>query len=209
MASSSSSTTSWQRPLQGRLKCNVDASFSYSLNRTDIDMCIRDAEGTFVSAKTFNFSPRCAVPLGEAMGLLLAIQWLSDMAIDHVDIALDSKIVTNAFHKQLPDITEFGHVPSTARSLFSSSFTNSRVEFNRRQANEIVSRERVRSFPSTPSYPRRRLRSCLIVPLYLRSPSSQRFTKGHTKLLFAVFVGRLANPLSHEAFSGTNLIMRG
>ncbi|KAK2372395.1 hypothetical protein QL285_073531 [Trifolium repens] len=65
-----------------------------------------------------------------------------------------------------------------------------------------VSRERVRSFPSTPSYPRRRLRSCLIVPLYLRSPSSQRFTKGHTKLLFAVFVGRLANPLSHEAFSG-------
>ena len=65
-----------------------------------------------------------------------------------------------------------------------------------------VSRERVRSFPSTPSYPRRRLRSCLIVPLYLRSPSSQRFTKGHTKLPFAVFVGRLANPLSHEAFSG-------
>jgi hypothetical protein len=27
-------------------------------------------------------------------------------------------------------------------------------------------------------------------------------TKGHTKLPFAVFVGRLANPLSHEAFSG-------
>ncbi|KAK2369932.1 ubiquitin-specific protease [Trifolium repens] len=26
-------------------------------------------------------------------------------------------------------------------------------------------------------------------------------TKGHTKLPFAVFVGRLANPLSHEAFS--------
>ncbi|WJX78094.1 hypothetical protein P8452_61348 [Trifolium repens] len=29
----------------------------------------------------------------------------------------------------------------------------------------------------------------------------KRFTEGHTKLPFAVFVGRLANPLSHEAFS--------
>ncbi|KAK2410215.1 hypothetical protein QL285_045590 [Trifolium repens] len=28
-----------------------------------------------------------------------------------------------------------------------------------------------------------------------------RFTKGHTKLPFAVFVGCLANPLFHEAFS--------
>ncbi|KAK2359027.1 hypothetical protein QL285_096155 [Trifolium repens] len=138
MASSSSLATAWQRPLQGRLKCNVDASFSNSLNRTGIGMCIRDAEGTFVLAKTFNFSPRCAVPLGEAMGLLFAIQWLSDMALDHVDIALDPKIVTDAFHKQLPDVMEFGHVLSTARSLFSSSFTNSRVEFNRRQANEVA-----------------------------------------------------------------------
>jgi hypothetical protein len=99
MASSSSSITSWQRPLQGRLKCNVDASFSTSLNKTGIDMCIRDAEGTFVLAKTFNFSPLCAVPLGEALGLLYAIQWLRDMALDHVDLALDSKIVTDAFLK--------------------------------------------------------------------------------------------------------------
>jgi hypothetical protein len=76
MASPSSSITSWQRPLQGRLKCNVDASFSTSLNKTGIGMCIRDAEGTFVLAKTFNFSPICAVPLGEASGLLYAIQWL-------------------------------------------------------------------------------------------------------------------------------------
>ncbi|WJX57677.1 hypothetical protein P8452_43208 [Trifolium repens] len=36
----------------------------------------------------------------------------------------------------------------------------------------------------------------------LNCPKTTRFTKGHTKLPFAVFVGRLANPLSHEAFSG-------
>ncbi|KAK2398440.1 putative mitochondrial protein [Trifolium repens] len=152
MASSSTSTTSWQHPLQGRLKCNVDASFSESLNSTGVGMCIRDADGTFVLAKTFNFSPRCVVPLGEAMGLLFAIQWLRDLAIDHVDIALDSKIVTDAFHKQWPDVTEFGHVMSTARSLFSASFTNSRVEFNRRQANEVAHvLARVAHFSASPT----------------------------------------------------------
>jgi ribonuclease HI len=86
------------------------------------------------------------------MGLLFAIQWLSDMALDHVDIALDSKIVTDAFHKQLPDVTEFGHILSTTRRLFSSSFTNSRVEFNRRQANEVAHvLARVAPFSASPT----------------------------------------------------------
>jgi hypothetical protein len=75
-----------------------------------------------------------------------------DMALDHVDLALDSKIVMDAFHKQLPDVTEFGHVLSTARSLFSSSFTNSRVEFNRRQANEVAHvLARVAPFSASPT----------------------------------------------------------
>jgi ribonuclease HI len=100
-------------------------------------MCIRDSEGTFVLAKTLNFSPQCSVHLGEAMGLCYALQWLRDLGLDHADFALDSKIVTNAFHHQRPDVTKFGHVMSAARRLFSSSFTNSRVEFNRRQANEV------------------------------------------------------------------------
>jgi ribonuclease HI len=138
VTSSSSSATVWQRPRQGRLKCNIDASFSDSLNRTGIGMCLRDSDGTFVLAKTFNFFPKYSVPLGEAMGLLYALQWLRDMAMDNVDFALDSKTVTDAFHKHLPDATEFGQVLSTARNLFTTSFTNSRVEFNRRQATEVA-----------------------------------------------------------------------
>jgi ribonuclease HI len=101
-------------------------------------MCIRDSEGTFVLAKTLNFSPQCSVHLGEAMGLCYALQWLRDLGLDHADFALDSKIVTDDFHHQRPDVTKFGHVMSAARRLFSSSFTNSRVEFNRRQANEVA-----------------------------------------------------------------------
>jgi hypothetical protein len=88
-APSSSSDTAWKRPCQGRLKCNIYASFSDSLNRTGVGMCIRDAEGLFVLAKTLNFSPKCSVPLGEALGLFSALQWLRDLGLDHVDFALD------------------------------------------------------------------------------------------------------------------------
>jgi ribonuclease HI len=134
------------------MKCNIDASFSYSLNRTGIGMCIRDADGSFVLAKTLHFSPRCSVPLGEAMGLFFAVHWLQDLRLDHVDFALDSQIVTDAFHRQRPDITEFGQVMSATRGLFTSSFTNSRVEFNRRQANEVAHvLARVAPFSASPT----------------------------------------------------------
>jgi hypothetical protein len=134
-APSSSSTTTWQRPHHGRMKRNIDASFFESFNRTGKRMCIRDAEGTFDLTKTLNFSLRCSVPLGEAIGLFSAMQWLRDMSLDHIDFALDSKTVTDAFHHHRPDTIEFGQLMSASRRLFTSSFTNSRVEFKRRQAN--------------------------------------------------------------------------
>jgi ribonuclease HI len=137
-SSSSLTDTVWQRPSSGRLKCNIDASFYNSLNRTGIGVCIRDDEGSFVMAKTINFCPKCSVPLGEALGLLHALRWLRDLRKDNIDFVSDSKIVIEAFHRQRPDVTEFGQVMSVIRSLFTLSFTNSRVEFSRRQANEVA-----------------------------------------------------------------------
>jgi len=37
------------------------------------------------------------VEVGEAMGLLEALQWLSDMSFDNIDFELDSKIPCDAF----------------------------------------------------------------------------------------------------------------
>ena len=42
----------WSKPSSGQYKCNVDASFSESLNRVGIDICIRDDQGAFVLART-------------------------------------------------------------------------------------------------------------------------------------------------------------
>jgi len=76
------------------------------------------------------------VVIGEALGLYHAIQWMQDMRFHNIDFELDSKITRDdAFHSCTVDVTEFGTIIGACRHLFSSSFTNSRVEFIRRQVN--------------------------------------------------------------------------
>jgi len=71
-----------------------------------------------------------------ALSLFHALQWLSDMQFDNVDFVLDSKIVTNVFHANHVDIMEFGQMISACKNHTTTTyFTNSRIEFNRRQAN--------------------------------------------------------------------------
>jgi len=60
------------------------------------------------------------------------------MQFDDVDVALDSNITTDAFHHCQVDATKFRQVISACRSLFNVHFSNSKVEFNRRQANEVA-----------------------------------------------------------------------
>lgn len=133
-----SSSLSWQRPHQGRFKCNIDAAFSNDMNITGLGMCIRDEEGVFVLAKAIPLPVVHSVHVGEAMDLYYALEWLSDMRFDNFDFALDSKTTVDAFNKSRPDVSEFGIIISACRSLFDLHFTNSKVEFNRRQANEVA-----------------------------------------------------------------------
>jgi hypothetical protein len=104
----------WHKPQQGRHKCNIDAAFSSIRNHTGIGICLRDDNGAFVLAKTMSLS----------LGLLYAMQWMHDMQFDNVDFVVDSKITTYAFHSKRIDVTEFGHVISACRDIF-STFTNS------------------------------------------------------------------------------------
>jgi ribonuclease HI len=78
------------------------------------------------------------VDVGEALGLHSALQWLSDMQFDNVDFETDSKLTSDAFLATRTDLSEFGCNISSCRSLFSTSFSNSRVKFVRRQANAVA-----------------------------------------------------------------------
>jgi len=141
-ASSSSSAhqqyIKWQKPGRGRLKCNVDAAFSSSLNVIGFGMCIRDETGQFVAAKTLRSSPICDSSIGEALGLSYAIQWVHEMQLTNVDFEMDVKRVVDYYIKGSNDISEFGAIIDDCRRRCCIWFENSKVEFNRRQANMVT-----------------------------------------------------------------------
>jgi len=128
---------SWQPPMPGRYKCNIDVAFSSHHNRTGIGICVRDSECIFVLARTITYPCIVSVDVGEALGLHSTLQWLSDMQLDSVDFETDSKLTVDAFLTR-NDLFEFGCIISSCRSLFHNLYSNSRVEFVRRQANTVA-----------------------------------------------------------------------
>jgi len=60
------------------------------------------------------------------------------MFFDNVDFTSDSKVTVDAFHRVRVDVTETGQIISACRHLFASHFTNLKVEFYRRQSNEVA-----------------------------------------------------------------------
>ena len=128
----------WQPPAPGRLKCNIDVAFSAHRNRTGIGICLRDEGGVFVLAKTISYFGVYPVDTGEALGLHLALQWVSDMQLDNIDFEVDSKTTKEAIYARREDESELGNIITASRTLLFSKFINSRVEFVRRQANAVA-----------------------------------------------------------------------
>ncbi|GAU17355.1 hypothetical protein TSUD_232310 [Trifolium subterraneum] len=128
----------WTRPDAGTWKCNVGASFSRSRNKVGIGVCIRDDQGQFVLAKTEWYSPILDVDTGEALGLLSALKWVKDLHLNSVLFELDSKRVVDKFNNNMIDESVFGDIIKDCKHVFNSYFTNSHVEFIRRQVNGVA-----------------------------------------------------------------------
>ena len=95
-------------------------------------MSIRDDAGDFVLARIDWFSSPCDATIGEAVGLLPALQWVSDLQFDKVDFVLYSHQVVNPLHTRVYDDSELDCIITAYRKLFQDSFQNSHVEFTRR-----------------------------------------------------------------------------
>ena len=128
----------WKKPTPSRYKCNIDASFSTSLNSVGLGMCLRDDDDVFVLARTDWFAPLCDIDVGEAVGLHTALDWLSNQQFDNVDFVLDCKRVVDCVNSRLDDSSEFGCIITACKQLLVDRFQNSHVEFNRRQANRVA-----------------------------------------------------------------------
>jgi len=75
---------------------------------------------------------------------------VSDLQFDNVDFALTSKRVVNHVNSDVDENSEFGGIISACRRLLLNNFHNSRVEFNKRQVNEVA-HELAQTTPLNPS----------------------------------------------------------
>jgi hypothetical protein len=138
----------WQPPQHLCFKCDVDALFSDQFNKTSIDICIstmtkvplcylKQSLSLSVSI-SLSLSPHVLCCCGRGSGLIPRLTKVRDIQFDNVDFTLDSKFTTDAFHHCQVDVIKFGQMLSTYRSLFNTHFSNSKVEFNMRQVNEVA-----------------------------------------------------------------------
>lgn len=110
----------WVKPQQGINKCNIDTAFSEALNRVGFGMCLWDAAGSFIRAKMMWTNPMCTPEVGEVLGLFYAEK------------------VVDFFNKGSNDVSEFGSILEGCKRCRNAFFENSKVEFSRRQANEVT-----------------------------------------------------------------------
>jgi len=108
------------------------------IGRYNIQICVKDDDDAFLQAKTLSFEVVHFVNVGEALGQYYAFEWLSDKQLDNVDFETYSKTTHDAFHSRKDNVSELGQIISACQSLFITHFTNYRVEFTRRQANQVV-----------------------------------------------------------------------
>ena len=136
--SQSAMVIKWSKSNRGRMKCNIDASFPNNENKIGIGICIRDEEGVFVIARTKCLTPKCDVHIGEALGLLRALQWVHELHLGPIEFELDSKKVVDSFGANKHDSTEFGAIINNCKIMFNHLYENSSIEFVRRQTNGVA-----------------------------------------------------------------------
>ncbi|GAU43413.1 hypothetical protein TSUD_398900, partial [Trifolium subterraneum] len=132
--------TNWEKPSQGRCKCNIDASFSSTHNKVGIDTCIRDDQGRYMAAKIEWLEPILDVEIGEAMGLFSAVKWMDELWLSDVDFEMDCKRVVDCLHSSRTYNSDLGDILRDCRVILATNLVNSHVKFIRRQANEVAHR---------------------------------------------------------------------
>nr|KYP40901.1 hypothetical protein KK1_037727 [Cajanus cajan] len=127
----------WTKPLPGLLKCNVDAAVFKEENIMGFDLCIRNADGSFIKAKSSWQQGFINSQEAKALALLEALTWLSDMGITNAIIETDSKQVVDDVLSSTSIPTEYGHVLRKYQ-LVLQSHSNLMVRFIRRQTNQVA-----------------------------------------------------------------------
>ncbi|CAJ2668641.1 unnamed protein product [Trifolium pratense] len=103
-------------------------------------MCLRDAHGRFVAARTEWIEPIVDVEIGEAIGLLHALKWVEGMQLYDTDFEMDCKKIVDSLYSKRTYLSDLGAILHDCRNILASNLVNSDVKFIRRQANEVAHR---------------------------------------------------------------------
>jgi ribonuclease HI len=76
--------------------------------------------------------------MGEALGMLFALQWVRDLQLLNMDFETDSKTVVDSIYGNKQWVSDFNAIINECRDLLSSDLATSDVRFIRRQVNEVA-----------------------------------------------------------------------
>jgi ribonuclease HI len=127
----------WEKPMSGWYKCNIDAAFHQAINKTSTGWCLRDHLGRFILAETTWMVGSCSIVEGESIALLEALKVMRQRGISQVIFETDSKSVVDAIHHFHGGSSEFSVIISNINNILSCN-PNFMVKFIRRQANMVA-----------------------------------------------------------------------
>jgi len=71
----------------------------------------------------------CEVHVGEALGLLSALEWVHQLYLGPTDFEIDTIKLVDRFSSAHQDVTEFGLIIRNCKTIFGQYYVNSSVEF--------------------------------------------------------------------------------
>ncbi|XVF86289.1 hypothetical protein PTKIN_Ptkin18bG0027800 [Pterospermum kingtungense] len=74
----------WHYPPVGYFKCNIDASVRHGMVAIGLGLILRDIKGGVFAVKKIPCVGRLEVKEAEALGLLYALRWASDLRLEKV-----------------------------------------------------------------------------------------------------------------------------
>ncbi|KAK8658267.1 hypothetical protein V6N13_036476 [Hibiscus sabdariffa] len=114
--------TKWERPPHGFCKLNVGAGRGKCGKTMGFGAVLRDANGSFIAARSWKQAGHVDKLLMEVNAILLGIKWLLEMQVRHVEIESDSLIVIRYLTGNDHLVSSLGHLVDVIRSL-GASFT--------------------------------------------------------------------------------------
>ncbi|XP_058757283.1 uncharacterized protein LOC131630523 [Vicia villosa] len=127
----------WEPPVEGSIKCNVDAGYNNIRGTTNRGWCMRDHMGSFMFAGAAWDFGHYLILEAEALALNEAIQRAIDMQMQNVIFESNSQRTVQTIHSNHQGVSEFSCIISSIHSLL-FNFPNFEVKFVKRQANTVA-----------------------------------------------------------------------